>query len=94
MKAASLISKCVQGDGVTRSFLGINFKLPAPTIHVCKDDIIVVDLTNETEGTATTLHWHGILQHKAFSNTPLWMVCIMLLSARFRSETNFDTPSK
>lgn len=40
-------------DGYKRGFLSINFELPAPTIHVCKDDVIVVDLTNDAEGVAT-----------------------------------------
>jgi FtsP/CotA-like multicopper oxidase with cupredoxin domain len=27
---------------------------------VCKDDVIVVDLTNDAEGVATSIHWHGM----------------------------------
>lgn len=40
-------------DGVKRGFLSINFELPAPTIHVCQNDVIVVDLSNDAEGIAT-----------------------------------------
>lgn len=46
-------SKCVMADGVKRGFLSINFDLPAPAIHVCKNDVIVVDLANDAPGTAT-----------------------------------------
>lgn len=55
-------SKCVTADGITRGFLSINFQLPAPAIHVCKNDIIVVDLTNDSDGIATSIHWHGMRQ--------------------------------
>lgn len=47
-------------DGVKRGFLSINFQLPAPAIHVCKDDLIVVDFLNDGEGTASSIHWHGM----------------------------------
>lgn len=40
-------------DGVKRGFLSINFDLPAPAIHVCKNDVIVVDLENDAAGVAT-----------------------------------------
>jgi Multicopper oxidase len=60
-------------DGVKRSFLSLNSQLPGPQINVCKDDIIVVDLHNNAEGTATSIHWHGIRQTKDtqfFDGTP------------------------
>jgi len=66
-------SKCIMADGTTRGFLSINYELPAPAIHVCKDDVIVVDLTNDAEGTATSIHWHGmrhILGTQYFDGTP------------------------
>jgi L-ascorbate oxidase len=47
-------------DGVKRSFLSLNSQLPGPEINVCKDDIVVVDFKNGAEGTATSIHWHGI----------------------------------
>jgi FtsP/CotA-like multicopper oxidase with cupredoxin domain len=28
-------------------------------LQVCKDDLIVVDVTNKMAGTAATIHWHG-----------------------------------
>lgn len=49
-------------DGVGRGFTSINFKLPGPRIQVCKDDVIVVDLHNNVEGSSTSIHWHGMRQ--------------------------------
>ena len=57
-------SKCIIADGVERGFLSINYELPGPAIHVCKDDVIVVDLTNDADGMATSIHWHGMRQIK------------------------------
>lgn len=54
--------RCVIGDGIGRGYLSLNFDLPGPKIQVCKDDIIVVDISNEAEGSSTALHWHGIRQ--------------------------------
>lgn len=42
--------------------MAINFQLPGPKIQVCKDDVIVVDLYNNAEGSSTSLHWHGLRQ--------------------------------
>lgn len=72
-------SKCIMADGIKRGFLSINYQLPAPAIHVCKDDVIVVDLTNDADGTATSIHWHGMRQTlgtQYFDGTPyLTQVC-------------------
>jgi FtsP/CotA-like multicopper oxidase with cupredoxin domain len=54
--------QCVIADGVERGFLSVNRQLPGPPIQVCKNDIVVVDVQNEMDGTATTIHWHGLLQ--------------------------------
>lgn len=60
-----LMKKCVTADGFQRGFLSINFMLPSPSLHVCKNDIVVVDVSNEAEGIATSIHWHGMRQHNS-----------------------------
>jgi FtsP/CotA-like multicopper oxidase with cupredoxin domain len=50
----------VTANGVERMFMSINRQLPGPAIQVCKNDLIVVDVVNEMEGSDTTIHWHGI----------------------------------
>jgi FtsP/CotA-like multicopper oxidase with cupredoxin domain len=57
-----LNERCVTGDGVGRGYLALNFKLPGPKIQVCKNDIVVVDLFNDADGSSTALHWHGMRQ--------------------------------
>lgn len=54
--------KCVTADGVQRGILSINFQLPGPSLQVCKDDLIVVDVRNEAEGLSTSMHFHGMRQ--------------------------------
>uniref|UniRef100_A0A336LRE1 CSON012189 protein n=1 Tax=Culicoides sonorensis TaxID=179676 RepID=A0A336LRE1_CULSO len=51
---------CIPADGVERGVMSINRQIPGPFIHVCKDDLIVVDVVNAMAGTATSLHWHGL----------------------------------
>lgn len=51
---------CLPMDGIERGVMSINRLIPGPYIHVCKDDLIVVDVVNMMGGTATTLHWHGL----------------------------------
>jgi FtsP/CotA-like multicopper oxidase with cupredoxin domain len=77
---------CVLGDGVKRGFLSINFQLPSPAIHVCKDDVIVVDLTNDAEGVATTIHWHGFTQHNTqfMDGVPYVTQCPIPFGEKFR----------
>lgn len=40
--------------------MSINREIPGPFIHVCKDDLVVVDVVNMMAGTATSIHWHGM----------------------------------
>ena len=56
-------------DGVTyRTFIGINGRLPGPTLVVYEGQILVVDVINTLVTEPVTIHWHGLAQF----NTP-WM---------------------
>ncbi|CRL01606.1 CLUMA_CG014215, isoform A [Clunio marinus] len=81
-----LDSKCVLADGVGRGFLSINFRLPGPPINVCKGDVIVIDLTNEGQGTSTAIHWHGIRQFNTqfMDGVPYVTQCPIPFGAKFR----------
>ncbi|XP_053694017.1 uncharacterized protein LOC128741918 [Sabethes cyaneus] len=61
-------SQCVTGNGMERAIVSINRKMPGPSIYVCRNDTIVVDVLNSMEGLASTIHWHGFHQ----KDTP-WM---------------------
>lgn len=53
----------------------MNRQIPGPPIHVCKGDVVVVDVNNEMTGIGEALHWHGILQR----GTP-WMDGVPMLT--------------
>jgi FtsP/CotA-like multicopper oxidase with cupredoxin domain len=83
---------CVMADGVKRGFLSINFQAPGPSLHVCKDDIVVVDLTNEAEGAATAIHWHGIrqLNTQFMDGAPFVTQCPIPFGQKFRYAFHAD----
>lgn len=53
---------CVAANGIEKSILTVNRKLPGPSIQVCEGDTIVVDLKNLMPARSTSIHWHGITQ--------------------------------
>ncbi|XP_015111395.1 laccase-4 [Diachasma alloeum] len=56
----SCLSKhCVSVDGHRRGILTANRQLPGPSIQVCENDILVVDIVNRLPGRAATMHWRG-----------------------------------
>lgn len=48
-------------DGVKSLFLSVNYQSPGPTIEVCENDTVIVDVFNRLVE-PTTIHWHGIRQ--------------------------------
>lgn len=59
---------CIPANGVQRNIMTVNRQLPGTPINCCKDDEIIVDVTNHMNGYELSIHWHGIHQTK----TP-WM---------------------
>jgi FtsP/CotA-like multicopper oxidase with cupredoxin domain len=54
--------QCITADGLERAVMSTNRMVPGPPIHVCQNDLIVVDVINAMGGTAITNHWHGFYQ--------------------------------
>lgn len=54
--------QCVLTDGVEKGILTANRQMPGPSIQVCKDDTVVVDVINHIEGMGVTIHFHGVWQ--------------------------------
>ncbi|XP_076394331.1 uncharacterized protein LOC100880706 [Megachile rotundata] len=54
--------QCVPGDGLERMALTVNRMLPGPSIQVCQGDYVVVDVLNNINSEALTIHWHGVKQ--------------------------------
>lgn len=66
--------------------MSINRKIPGPAIHVCKNDLIVVDVSNEMGGTSASIHWHGFHQRATpyFDGVPFITQCPIHSSTTFR----------
>ncbi|XP_041450921.1 laccase [Drosophila obscura] len=50
---------CIYGDGVASPVMAVNRMIPGPSIELCENDSVVVDVLNYL-GEATTMHWHGL----------------------------------
>ncbi|KAL7635203.1 UNVERIFIED_CONTAM: hypothetical protein RMT77_014189 [Armadillidium vulgare] len=77
---------CVVGDGLERTIMTINRRLPGPTIHVCENDEVIVDVINDLGGESTTMHWHGIHQIGTpyMDGVPMLNQCPIFPGHRFR----------
>lgn len=78
--------QCITADGVERGVMSINRKIPGPPIHVCKNDLIVVDVTNAMGGTSAAIHWHGFHQRQTpfYDGVPFITQCPIDFSTTFR----------
>lgn len=56
---------CVSADGMKRSITVVNRMMPGPSIEVCLNDTIIVDVKNRLMSEGTTIHWHGIHQRNS-----------------------------
>ncbi|KAL0842290.1 hypothetical protein ABMA28_014427 [Loxostege sticticalis] len=52
-------SMCISADGRVRGVLSANRALPAPALHVCENDILVVDVVHRAPAHALSIHWRG-----------------------------------
>ncbi|XP_020712537.2 laccase-4-like isoform X2 [Athalia rosae] len=58
-ETACLGKYCVSADGQRRGVLVANRQMPGPSIQVCENDILVVDVVNRLPGRAVAVHWRG-----------------------------------
>lgn len=66
---ATNCTKANTADGRTyRTFVGINGRLPGPTLIVYEGQTLLIDVVNMLRTEVTSIHWHGLSQ----INTP-WM---------------------
>ncbi|KAG5670510.1 hypothetical protein PVAND_000769 [Polypedilum vanderplanki] len=78
--------QCVLADGVERGILTANRMIPGPSIQVCENDRVVVDVENHIEGMEVTLHWHGIWQRgtQYYDGVPMVTQCPIQQGNTFR----------
>lgn len=58
-ETACLGKHCVSADGRKRGLFTANRQMPGPSIQVCENDILVVDVVNRLPGKAAVIHWRG-----------------------------------
>ncbi|XP_011261145.1 laccase-1 [Camponotus floridanus] len=80
------LCECVKGDGIEKTIFSINRMIPSPSIQVCKNDYIIIDVQNDAEGLEASIHWHGIFQngYQYFDGVPFVTQCPILSSNTFR----------
>ncbi|XP_065091239.1 uncharacterized protein LOC135712206 [Ochlerotatus camptorhynchus] len=85
---------CIAADGVRRSVIVINRMMPGPSIEVCENDIITVDVENHLMGDSTTIHWHGLHQKKTpyMDGVPHISQCPISPGTTFRYTFKADNP--
>ncbi|XP_026494888.1 uncharacterized protein Stw isoform X1 [Vanessa tameamea] len=78
--------QCVLADGVERGILSANRMLPGPSIQVCENDKVVIDVENHMEGMEVTIHWHGIWQRGSqyYDGVPFVTQCPIQQGNTFR----------
>ncbi|XP_018803993.1 PREDICTED: laccase-5 isoform X2 [Bactrocera latifrons] len=78
--------QCVLADGVERGILTVNRMIPGPSIQVCENDKVVIDVENHMEGMETTIHWHGIWQRGSqyYDGVPFVTQCPIQQGNTFR----------
>lgn len=76
-QTACLANHCVSTDGQRRGILTANRQMPGPSIQVCENDILVVDVINRLPGKAAAVHWRGQTQMEMpyMDGTPLVTQC-------------------
>lgn len=82
------------GNGVQRNIMPVNRRLPGPPINVCKDDRIIVDVTNHMTGAELTIHWHGFYQAETpwMDGVPMVTQCPIFSGNTFRYAFNAREP--
>lgn len=76
-QTACLAKHCVSTDGQRRGILTANRQMPGPSIQVCENDILVIDVINRLPGKAMAIHWRGQTQVEMpyMDGTPLITQC-------------------
>ncbi|XP_033226148.1 laccase-like isoform X2 [Belonocnema kinseyi] len=76
-ETACLAKHCVSADGRKRGLFTANRQMPGPSIQVCENDILVVDVVNRLPGKAAVIHWRGQsqLETPCMDGAPLITQC-------------------
>lgn len=77
---------CITANGMPRTVMTVNRQIPGPIISCCKNDRIIVDVTNNMAGQELSFHWHGLHQKGSpwFDGVPMVTQCSILSGTTFR----------
>ncbi|XP_044732502.1 laccase-5-like isoform X2 [Chrysoperla carnea] len=78
--------QCITTNGAVRPIITANRKLPGPAIHVCQNDLLVIDVTNKLPGQSISIHWRGQTQVE----TPFMDGVTMISQCPLTSYTRFQ----
>ncbi|XP_014471746.1 PREDICTED: laccase-4-like [Dinoponera quadriceps] len=86
--------QCVPADGIERSAPVVNRQLPGPSIEVCKDDHVVIDVENHMSGSSLSIHWHGMFQRGSqhYDGVPYVTQCPITGGNAFRYQWSASNP--
>ncbi|XP_070529814.1 uncharacterized protein [Cardiocondyla obscurior] len=78
--------QCVISDGIEKTIFSINRMVPGPSIQVCKNDYLIIDVENKADGLEASIHWHGIFQngYQYYDGVPYLTQCPILSANTFR----------
>ncbi|XP_066596700.1 uncharacterized protein [Prorops nasuta] len=78
--------ECIVADGIQRTILSLNRMLPGPSIQVCLNDRVVVDVENLADGIEASIHFHGLHQrgYQYFDGVPHLTQCPIATGKTFR----------
>lgn len=81
-------------NGRTRDALTINRQIPGPTMAMCWNDEVIVDVENRMSGSALTIHWHGLHQTLTpwMDGVPMVTQCPILSGNTFRYRFKAEQP--
>ncbi|XP_014215268.1 laccase-3-like [Copidosoma floridanum] len=77
---------CIPADGVQKTVYVANRQLPGPSIEVCQNDLIIVEVRNTMLAESTSIHWHGIDQKGTpyMDGVPFVTQCPILPGEKFQ----------
>ncbi|GJQ69660.1 hypothetical protein Trydic_g18416 [Trypoxylus dichotomus] len=70
-------TKCLTTNSKPRGFLAINQQLPGPSIQVCRNDVVMVEITNKLSSQSLAVHFRGQKQEDSpyMDGTPMITQC-------------------
>ncbi|KAL3267707.1 hypothetical protein HHI36_006838 [Cryptolaemus montrouzieri] len=85
---------CASADGQTRGIITANRQVPGPSIQVCHNDIMVIDVINKIPGYNLAVHWRGQSQNEApfMDGVPMITQCPILSYTNFQYKFRASSP--